>query len=734
MAKGPGADPEPYRQEVGQLRTGGTCRCRPWLLPHGLVASSPTPDGSPPAGSVADSPAHTESGTESEALENSTAGCARAGLDSASSAQAQGSEIPETISTPAVLPPLGGPPPSSDPAPRDPLNKSAPTAPLGSTPTLADRTAGGTEHPVRQRLLARAAAARQARLVQDRVSEPDELNSDSLDPVRALERQLDRVAPSSRRPPSAPLLTRVHTQLSPTMISVFGTLLGLATVASLVAVAIQLDPKDESDTSTGTAKVAPGASAGTPAPQPVKRVRKRIPSPWRISDAAQQAQTRIVKGQVGRIPFLKAIQDAGVTRSESYRILTAMKGLRNLDKCKSTDRFAVLIDRASSAVRAFEYIVSKEEVYQARQGPDGLLTAKRLDLKVERVQFKAAIAMHIGDLRAAAAMAGFEPGLITAMRKAVDGHMSVEEIQTGDIVRAIAQEVTVLGEFSRYAGIEALEYRPGGGNKPLRIYYFRGSDSRGYYNAKGRAPYEGGWRKPIPGAPVTSPFDLKRKHPVLKKTMPHYGVDFAAPAGTPVGASSYGTVRFVGAAGPSGKLVKIKHPGGIETGYAHLQRFAKNLQVGDRVKRLQLIGYCGSTGRSTGPHLHFSAKKDGKFIDPMSLNLDGMRVLPKPERPAFAQVKAKYDKLLESIPLPVVEPPPEPAVAAPEFAGTPSPSVVAMGADNESGASPPPEAAPASASLPQPAAPASPREAAVYLTDKELLEAQSATDDGEVAE
>jgi murein DD-endopeptidase MepM/ murein hydrolase activator NlpD len=583
-------------------------------------------------------------------------------------------------------------------------------------------------------LLARAAAARQAQEAQDRVSEPDGLGTDALHPIRSLERQLDLVAPNSSRPPSAPLLPRVHTQLSPTMISVFGTLLGLATVASVVAVAIQLDPKDQSEhRSTEAAKVAPDASATAPEPQPVKRVRKRIPGPWRIQDAKNQPGTRIVRGKIGRIPFLKAVQDAGVTRNQSYRILTAMKGLRNLDKCKSSDRFAVLINRASSAVRAFEYTVSKEEVYQARENANGLLTARKLDLKVERIQFKGAIAMHTEDLGAAATAAGFEPGLTRALRKAVDGHLSVEEIQTGDVVRVIAQEVTVLGEFSRYAGIEALEYRPSGG-KPVRIYYFRGPDSRGYYNVKGRAPYEGGWRKPIPGAPVTSPFDLKRKHPVLKKTMPHYGVDFGARAGTPVGASSYGTVSFVGAAGPSGNLVKIEHPGGIETGYAHLQRFAENLQVGDRVKRLQPIGYCGSTGRSTGPHLHFSAKKDGKFIDPLSLNLDGMRVLPRSERPAFAQVKAKYDKLLEAIPLPAVRPAPEPAAAAVELAAEPSTSVVAMGADYEPSASAPPAAPPQSAPPSQPAAPTSPREAAVYLTDKELLEMQSRTDDGEVEE
>src|SRR5690606_23158210 len=114
----------------------------------------------------------------------------------------------------------------------------------------------------------------------------------------------------------------------------------------------------------------------------------------------------------------------------------------------------------------------------------------------------------------------------------------------------------------------------------------------------------------------------------------------------------------------SGNLVKVQHPGDIETGYAHLSRFAEGLKVGDRVKRLQVIGYVGSTGRSTGPHLHFTVKKDGKFIDPITLNLDGMRVLPKSERDAFMQVKAKYDALLDAIQLPAPLPVEEPATVA----------------------------------------------------------------------
>jgi murein DD-endopeptidase MepM/ murein hydrolase activator NlpD len=402
--------------------------------------------------------------------------------------------------------------------------------------------------------------------------------------------------------------------------------------------------------------------------------------------------------------------------------------LLDLDKCDRRDRFVALIHRAEGRVKAFEYLVSKEEVYQAREGADGLLHAIKLDLKVARSQVKGVFVMD-GDYGRSVERAGFDPSLSRVTAQALNGHMSVNEIERGDMVRVIAQEVTVLGDFARYAGIEALEYRPADPKKKgLRVYYFRGPESRGYFDSAGRSPYEGGWRKPIPGAPITSPFNLKRMHPVLKKIMPHLGIDFGSPAGTPVGASSYGTVSFVGYSGPAGNLVKIHHPDGVETGYGHLQRFADGLAVGDQVKRLEVIGYVGSTGRSTGPHLHFMAKKDGKYFDPMDLKLDAMRVLPENERPPFNETKANYDRLLEA----VAWPPPLPAEPEPE----PSASVAAVAMESEPVGMDTPAASAQSGAHPSPAPAASGRKPghSVYLTDKELLESQPLSDDGESAE
>jgi pyruvate/2-oxoglutarate dehydrogenase complex dihydrolipoamide acyltransferase (E2) component len=182
--------------------------------------------------------------------------------------------------------------------------------------------------------------------------------------------------------------------------------------------------------------------------------------------------------------------------------------------------------------------------------------------------------------------------------------------------------------------------------------------------------------------------------------------------------------------------VKIDHPGGVETGYAHLSRFAEGLKVGDQVKRLQVIGYVGSTGRSTGPHLHFTAKKNGEYFDPEKLNMDAMRVLPQEHRAAFEELKRKYDAILDEIPVPAALPaaPESPPPLAEASAPAADPGLEAEEDLGSQAEAPPPVAAraPAPAAPNQPAPSPKVGASSVYLTDKELLKLQSASDDGEV--
>ncbi len=609
---------------------------------------------------------------------------------------------------------------------------------LEPTPTPVAR--GGA---MRELLLAKAREAdpERARQLEQEPSGGglDEIGRDFSPPTNPLERELDEIGldgPGSR---SVPAIVRSKPGVSPNWLAAFGTGFGVAIVAALIFVMVHVSPRTlPGDVQPVAANVDGGAAAQEAAKDdaPQRPERVKLPGPWRIVDDKDKPGMRVIEGEIGREPFLKAIQDAGLEKTQAYRALTALKDVRDLEKCDRTDRFVALVEHGSKRLKAFEYVVSKEEVYQAKEDSSGLLRGSKLDLKVERGQVKGAVRITGAGLDVDAKNSGLEVGLASVVAKALKGQMSIDQFNRGDVLKVVAQEVTVLGEFSRYAGIEALEYIPQG--KPeeaVRIYYFRGTHSKGYFDAKGRSPSEGFWRRPIPGAPVTSNFNPNRMHPVLHKRMPHTGTDFGAGTGTPIHASSYGTVKFIGVAGRAGNLVMIKHDNDYETGYAHMSRFAPGLKVGDRVEREQVLGYVGQTGSATGPHLHFICKYKGKYVDAMkTLKFDALRVLPSSERAAFEEFKKPYDAMLGEIkaPAPIAEPAAEPA----------SPS---EGTSDESD-DPDDEGSSSGSSLPEsdvmiqpgaaPTASGGPRGVdlsnAVNLSDEDLLKAQPAVDDGEV--
>lgn len=471
--------------------------------------------------------------------------------------------------------------------------------------------------------------------------------------------------PQSMETPTKPPLGAIPPggmYLSPRMTAIFGGLFGLATVTSVIALLIQVvPPRDERAIIAGT---SPSGSASAPTsaalakPSVKKRQRTAIPGPWRVSELEKDPAMLVTSATMDRKSLMDALGDKGVPKAQVYRIMKAFDGVRKFDKSARKDRFTVAMDRSTRRVRAFEYAVSRTEIYQSREGSDGLLsTGAKLDLKIAEAEFIGAFYVG-GDLGAAAESAGFEDGLFTALDEALSGRISSESFEEGGTVRVIAVEETALGLFARYKRIIGAEYRPPDPSaKPVRVYTFNGQEARGYWDDRGKQPYAGGWRSPVPGAPVTSRFNPKRMHPILHKIMPHQGTDFGATMGTPVYAAYRGVVIFVGPHGATGNWVGINHPNGVETGYAHLSRFAAGLKVGDKVGTHQLVGYAGSTGRSTAPHLHFSARKNGVFFDAETLQLDGERPVPVVDRPAFLAAKADLDRRLDAIPLP--EPPPE---------------------------------------------------------------------------
>ena len=176
------------------------------------------------------------------------------------------------------------------------------------------------------------------------------------------------------------------------------------------------------------------------------------------------------------------------------------------------------------------------------------------------------------------------------------------------------------------------------------LYYFDKLGSEGHYDKNGKSVKKALMKTPINGARLSSPFGM-RKHPIDGFNKMHRGTDFAAPMGTPIMASGDGVVKKAGWCGGGGNCVKIKHNSTYQTIYAHMSKFARGIKNGVRVKQGQTIGYVGSTGKSTGPHLHYEVIVNGKKVNSQKLKLPSGKILKGKERKIFETKKIKLDVL-----------------------------------------------------------------------------------------
>ena len=176
------------------------------------------------------------------------------------------------------------------------------------------------------------------------------------------------------------------------------------------------------------------------------------------------------------------------------------------------------------------------------------------------------------------------------------------------------------------------------------LYFFDKEGSIGHYDKNGKSVQKALMKTPINGARLSSPFGM-RKHPIDGFNKMHRGTDFAAPMGTPIMASGSGIVKKAGWCGGGGNCVVIKHNSTYQTIYAHMSKFAKGVRSGTRVKQGQIIGYVGSTGKSTGPHLHYEVLINGKRVNSQTLKLPSGKVLKGNERKIFETKKIKLNVL-----------------------------------------------------------------------------------------
>lgn len=322
--------------------------------------------------------------------------------------------------------------------------------------------------------------------------------------------------------------------------------------------------------------------------------------------------------------FARVLERAGIAREEAGKVAAMVSDAVPLDDLQAGTRMDLVLGRRAvkSEPRPLEALGfrARFDLKLAVERVEGNLRLKRIPIAVDRTPLR--IQGRVGSsLYRSARSAGLPNSAIEAFIKAVSQKLSMRGISSDarfdaivEHARAETGEVKVGGLM--FAGITE-------GRKKVQMLKWSSGGREQWYEASGVGETRGLMQKPVLGH-LTSSFGLRR-HPILGYSRMHQGVDFGAPMGAPIVAATDGVVSFSGRHGGHGNYVRLNHSGGISTGYAHMSRIVA--RVGDRVRQGQLIGYVGSTGMSTGPHLHYEMYRNGRAINPSSMKFTTVQLL-----------------------------------------------------------------------------------------------------------
>ena len=244
--------------------------------------------------------------------------------------------------------------------------------------------------------------------------------------------------------------------------------------------------------------------------------------------------------------------------------------------------------------------------------------------------------------------AGVSPLLILSLSDIYAWTIDFFGLQKGDRFRVLYDEKMCDGEVLAVDTVRYAVFSHGGEDLPMVMYNQRDSGNI-WWNEKGESMRKAFLKAPLQYSRISSGFSHARKHPVTRKVQPHTGVDYAAPKGTPVMSIGDGTVTSVKYEGAGGNTVRIRHNSVYSTAYLHLSKYASGLKAGQRVRQGEVIGYVGSTGRSTGPHLDFRVWKNGTPINPLKMDSPPAEPIKEENRQAFEAAASKYKARIDSI-------------------------------------------------------------------------------------
>ena len=342
--------------------------------------------------------------------------------------------------------------------------------------------------------------------------------------------------------------------------------------------------------------------------------------------------------------FDKILESYSVEKKEILKIKNSLKKKIDLNKLNTKQVIQFSLDKTNNKINNFTFQISNtQKINLSRNFKSDNFNEEILSIKLnKKITYNENIILQ--SLYKSATDEGIPANIIVEFARIygfqVDFQRDVRKKDKFQIMYELflneKQEIVETGEIL-FANLKL-------SGQDNSLYYFDKDGSEGHYDNNGKSVKKALMKTPINGARLSSPFGM-RKHPIDGFNKMHRGTDFAAPMGTPIMASGDGVVKKAGWCGGGGNCVKIKHNSTYQTVYAHMSKFARGIKSGVRVKQGQTIGYVGSTGKSTGPHLHYEVIVNGKKVNSQKLKLPSGKILKGKERKLFETKKIKIDVL-----------------------------------------------------------------------------------------
>jgi murein DD-endopeptidase MepM/ murein hydrolase activator NlpD len=388
-------------------------------------------------------------------------------------------------------------------------------------------------------------------------------------------------------------------------------------------------------------------SDGKTPPEPPVALEFAPPAPVQGPDPLTvDTATRAVFRRNDSLSTVLARVDVGPLQVD--RIVRALDGLVDFTKMRAGQAVEVLQD-PDGAIEWFRYDGGIEDRYVAVADGGGSLFGYRehvpVEIHTERVEGELEVSLYL-----AMEAIGEKPWLTLTMADIFAWDIDFfTEPRVGDRFELVVEKRTVRGELIGYGRVLAAEYAQVEG-KTFQAFRYEFEDGRvGYYRADGTAVEKQFLKSPVKFASITSRYGLRR-HPILKYARAHKGVDYGAPRGTAIWAVGAGVITHAGRRGGYGRLVEIRHRNGLSTRYAHLSRYGPGIRKGRRVQAKQVIGYVGSSGLATGPHLHFEVLRRGRHTNPLTVVVPPAPPIPRAELPRFQAFVAPAVAQLAGVP------------------------------------------------------------------------------------